>query len=109
MSLLKKKFGSRIQELRKSLNLTQENIAEQIDMDKPNLSNIENGKRFTTPQNIEKIATALNVEVKDLFDFEHFQPKDILISKIVDYLKTAEINDIEFIYKFISGLKQYKK
>jgi len=68
MKTLKEKFGLRLQEIRKSLGLTQENIAERIEMDIPNLSNIENGKRFMTPENIEKIAKALSVEVKDFFD-----------------------------------------
>mgnify|MGYP004577910719 FL=1 len=41
MKSLKQKLGARIQEIRKSKNLTQEVLAEKIDMDKPNLSNID--------------------------------------------------------------------
>ena len=37
MKSLKQKLGARIQEIRKSKNLTQEVLAEKIDMDKPNL------------------------------------------------------------------------
>ena len=44
MESLKQKLGARIQEIRKSKNLTQEVLAEKIDMDKPNLSNIESPK-----------------------------------------------------------------
>lgn len=109
MKTLKEKFGLRLQELRKSLGLTQESIADKIDMDTPNLSNIENGKRFMTPENIEKIAKALNVEVKDLFDYEHYQSKDVLLLKINEFLETAAQEDVEFVYKFIGNLKQYKK
>lgn len=109
MKTLKEKFGLRLQELRKSLNLTQENIADKINMDIPNLSNIENGKRFMTPENIEKIAKALNVEVKDLFDYEHLQTKDAIIAKIQTFLSTADPKDIEFVYKTITNLQQYKK
>ena len=109
MKSLKEKFGLRLQELRKSLSLTQESVAENIAMDTPNLSNIENGKRFMSPENIEKIAKALNVEVKDLFDYEHYQSKNILLARIQDFLDTAELEDIEFVYKFTTNLKQYKK
>lgn len=109
MKTLKEKFGLRLQELRKSLGLTQETIAEKIDLDTPNLSNIENGKRFMSPENIEKIAKALNVEVKDLFDYEHHQSRQQLVSKIHAFLDVAELEDIEFVYKFTTNLQQYKK
>lgn len=109
MKSLKEKFGLRLQELRKSLGLTQEVVAEKIDMDIPNLSNIENGKRFMSPENIEKIAKALNVDVKDLFDYEHHQTKEKLVGKIQEFLDTAKFEDIEFIYKSIKILKEYKR
>ena len=109
MKSLKEKFGLRLQEIRKGLNLTQENIADKINMDTPNLSNIENGKRFMSPENIEKIAKALNVEVKDLFDYEHFQTKEAIIAKIHAFLEVAEQQDVEFVYKFTTNLQQYKK
>lgn len=41
MSSLKEKLGARIQQIRKSKNLTQEKLAEAIGLDTPNLSNIE--------------------------------------------------------------------
>jgi len=109
MKSLKEKFGLRLQELRKGLSLTQDNVADKINMDTPNLSNIENGKRFMSPENIEKIAKALNVEVKDLFDYEHFQTKEAIITKIHAFLDTAEQQDLEFVYKFTTNLQQYKK
>lgn len=62
MKSLKQKLGARIQEIRKSKNLTQEVLAEKIDMDKPNLSNIECGKRFMTAETLEKLATSKSVK-----------------------------------------------
>lgn len=109
MKTLKEKFGHRLQEIRKSLGLTQESVAEKIDMDTPNLSNIENGKRFMSPENIEKIANALGVEVKELFDYEHHNQKENLIEEIKAFLSIADLEDISFVYKFIKDLKQYKK
>src|SRR5574344_759352 len=108
MFKLKEKFGHRIQELRHSLRMTQEVLAEKIDMDTPNLSNIENGKRFMTPENIEKIALALGVDVKDLFDYGHLKTREELILSINDFLKNTKDENIEFVYKFICNLKEYK-
>ena len=45
MSTLKENLGKRIQEIRKSKNLTQEKLAEIIGIDTPNLSNIERENR----------------------------------------------------------------
>ena len=55
MPTLKEKLGARIKELRNSLGFSQEKLAELIDMDKPNLSNIERGKRFMTAETLEKL------------------------------------------------------
>jgi len=109
MSNLKKKFGKRVKELRKSRGYTQEKVAELINLEPPNISKMESGTHFPLPENIEKLANALNVEVKDLFDYEHFQLKHTLVSKINDFLDAAELKDVEFVYKFTTGLKQYKK
>ena len=41
MDSLKEKLGARIKEIRKSKKITQEKLAEMIDIDIPNISNIE--------------------------------------------------------------------
>ena len=46
MHTLKEKLGARIKARRKELGLSQESLAELVNMDTPNLSNIERGKRF---------------------------------------------------------------
>lgn len=108
MKPLKKKLGARIQEIRKAKNFTQEVLAEKIDMDKPNLSNIECGKRFMTAETLEKLATALEVEEKDLFDFEHLKDRKELL-KTIDYVvNNASDSELQYIYKVISALKYLK-
>lgn len=109
MSNLKKKFGKRVKELRKSRGLTQEKIAELINIEPPNISKMESGTHFPLPENIEKLAKALDVEVKDLFDFEHFQTKNTLISQINDFFNKTDLKDIELMYKFSKNLQEYKK
>ncbi|MCR5260360.1 MAG: helix-turn-helix domain-containing protein [Candidatus Gastranaerophilales bacterium] len=109
MSLLKTNFGKRVKELRKSRGLTQEQLAGLIDIEPPNISKLENGNHFPLPDNIEKISKALNVHIKDLFDFEHYDEKQVLLDKINDYLQKADSKELEFIYKMIENLQQYKK
>lgn len=109
MGSLKKKFGKRLKELRKSKGLIQEKLAELISIEPPNISKIESGTHFPLPENIEKIAQVLNISVKDLFDFEHFDENAILLEKIITFLKKAETRDLEFVYKIIMNLESYKQ
>lgn len=63
MNNIKKRLGRRIQELRKSNKLTQEQLAEKIEIGTSNISYIETGKFYPTPETLGKIAKALNVEI----------------------------------------------
>ena len=64
-----KKFGKRIQHLRKERGLTQEKLAELVDVDRSYMGFIERGERNPTLDKISKIARALNVSLPHLFDF----------------------------------------
>lgn len=108
MNSLKEKFGARIRELRKMIGYSQEKLADKIDWETPNLSNLENGKCFLKPESIEKIASALQVNVKELFDFEHFQDREFLLDYIKGFLKKASLSEIIFLYKTIKNLQEYK-
>ena len=66
---LKQKFGKRLQALRKVSGLTQEQVAQATNLTIESISNIERGVHGPTFDNLEKIAAAVNVEVKELFDF----------------------------------------
>lgn len=108
MNTLKKKFGQRVKELRKSLKLTQEQIAQMIDIEPPNISKLESGLHFPQPENIEKLANALNVEVKDLFDFKHITSNEILKTNIIENLNTLNDKELRYIYKMVNGIKGLK-
>lgn len=106
MPTLKEKLGKRIQEIRKSKNITQEKLAEMIGIDTPNLSNIERGKRFVSSDTLEKIIKSLNVKEKDLFDFDHIKSKNDLINSINKILIESDTKEIEYYYRMISVYKE---
>lgn len=101
MGNLKNFFGLRIKELRQARNWTQEYLAEKLDMETQNISRMEKGIHMPNSDRIEKIATIFNVKVYELFQFEHFYDKDILLDRIIEYLNNASAKDIQFIYKVI--------
>ncbi len=59
MCVLKKKFGKRIKYYRELNGLTQEQLAELIDINCRSLSFIERGVNFVKAETIEKICNAL--------------------------------------------------
>lgn len=70
ISKLHRSFGSRIKELRLKQSMTQEKLAELIEVDRSYMGFIERGERNPTLEKMRKIAKALKVNVKDIFDFE---------------------------------------
>ena len=108
MYSLKEKFGLRLKELRKSKSLTQEQIAEKVGIEPVNISKIERGMHFPQPDKIEKLASALDIDIKELFNFGHIQDRQELVISIIESLNHLGIKEIEMVYKFISILKLYK-
>lgn len=58
--------GTRIRAYRKQLGLTQEELAERVDISPPYLGQIENGRRGVNLSNLIALANALNVTLDDL-------------------------------------------
>jgi transcriptional regulator with XRE-family HTH domain len=64
-----KQVGKNISNARKEKSLTQEEVCTELEMDKPYLSSIENGRQNSTLLTLKKLADAIGVEVKDFFNF----------------------------------------
>lgn len=63
------KFGQRLKTLRETKGLTQESLALSIDVDKSYIDRIERAERSPNLKTIIKIADALEMPVKLLFEF----------------------------------------
>ena len=68
---IKELIGKRIQELRKTQRLSQEQVAEKADISPNYLSRIECGKENPTLDMLIKLADTLKVEMWEVFDFGH--------------------------------------
>ena len=64
---MKSNFGRRLRELRTKRNLSQEALAMACDLDRTYIGGIERGERNVSLVNIHKIASALDVHVRELF------------------------------------------
>jgi transcriptional regulator with XRE-family HTH domain len=69
---IKMKLGTRLRELRKIKGLSQERFSFECNLDRTYIASIEQGKRNVSIANIEKIAHALNISVKEFFNHDFF-------------------------------------
>lgn len=67
--MIRKKLGLRIKELRKEKNFSQEELADLSNLDRTYINSVENGRRNISIINIEKIANAFDLTLKDFFNF----------------------------------------
>jgi len=67
--VIEQSLGRRIAKLRKARGLTQEALAEKCGYSTEFVSLVEWGLNASSVAGLEKVAKALKVEVKDLFDF----------------------------------------
>ncbi|CAH8281998.1 DNA-binding XRE family transcriptional regulator [Mariniflexile fucanivorans] len=69
---IKSKIGNRIKELREIKQMSQKDLAYSADLDRSYIASVENGKRNISIVNIEKIAVALGVSLKEFFNKQEF-------------------------------------
>lgn len=61
-------FGRNVQKYRKQMNISQEKLAEYAGLHRTYIGMIERAEKNITLLNIEKIAKALKVEIKNLLE-----------------------------------------
>lgn len=100
---IKRELGEKIKRIRKSRGLTQEELAEMIDISSRNLSNIEVGANFPKSETLEKILKALNISTQDLFENDYLRESDELLADIGEYLNRVKDDraKLEKIYKMM--------
>lgn len=68
MTVLRKRFGARVRELRKAAGYSQEAFADHCGFARSYMSRVERGAGNPSLDAIETIATALKIEAKALFE-----------------------------------------
>jgi len=65
-----KKIGDRIVQLRKEAGITQVELGDRCDIEKPNMRRIEAGQTNATILTLRKISKALNIPVSEILNFD---------------------------------------
>jgi transcriptional regulator with XRE-family HTH domain len=72
----RKSLGRRIRSLRKTQNISQEQLAFESGLSRQYISYLESGYKSPTFDTLLSIAEAMDVHVKDLLDFEYSKRKN---------------------------------
>ncbi len=101
---IKKQLGNHIREIRINCSLTQEALAEKVNLSAKSLSQIELGNNFVSAETLDSLCKALKINPKALFDFENSDTsKEDYIDEIVKRLENNPAL-LKTIYKIVMAL-----
>ncbi|WP_319471163.1 helix-turn-helix transcriptional regulator [uncultured Pseudodesulfovibrio sp.] len=104
MSDFSKRVGKRIRVLRLQKGLSLDGLAEIASVNGKHLGKCERGQANATLEFIEKVATALDVEPKALFDNAHEKDRKSLANQLKRHIDDAEEQDLKLISRIITAV-----
>ncbi len=111
MSSIKKLIGQRIRNYRQQQELSQEKLAEMSGCHPTYIGQIERGEKNTTIESIEKITSALNISLSELFekiDCNTDSRKNNIPLECYEFLSSKNIKEQETLYHILMEIDKYK-
>jgi len=106
-----KQFGKQVRLLRKSQELSQEDLAEKAGLHSTYIGGIERGERNLSLKSIDKIAKALRTDIREFFlpQLEKRVSEDVnnIISDIFRVLIKKEVADLRLIRSIIKDIDKW--
>lgn len=94
-------MGNRISAQRKSKGMTQEQLAEKMDVSIQMISNLELGKKAIRPENLVKLCTVLNVSSDYLLTGKISLSECSGLSDKISHLSETEISLLESLVSYM--------
>lgn len=107
-TLLKKNIGKLLKLYREKASYSQEELATLVKVSTKSISKIETGNAFMSAGLLSRLCEVLNLEEKDLFDFQKLaQEKDTSAKReeIVKILSKLNAEKVDFCYEMMCKLK----
>lgn len=103
---VKEELGKKIKRMRLNRGLTQEQLAEAVDVSQRTLSGIEIGENFVTAETLDKIIKALNTTTEELFATNHLKSNEELVDEIIKnvYFIANNSTKLDILYNVTKGL-----
>lgn len=113
MKSILKQFGDRVRELRKAQGLSQEDLAEKASLHFTYVGGVERGERNLSLKSIERIASALKIDIRELFALHLSEKSDDkskeIISDINNLLFTKDIKILQLIMRLIKDIDTWTR
>lgn len=104
MSGTKELLAKRLKQLRKSRGLTQEKLAELIGRDTKHISKLEIAGSYPSIETLERIARVLDVELKDIFNFDGLKDQNFIKEEFNKLLQYSDEKHLQMLYKIHKDL-----
>ena len=101
---IKQELGARIKELRHKKGYTQEKFAEAIGVAPRHISRIENGINTPSIETLAKIADILDVEIKELYNFQHLKNEYYLKESLLKLINELDYNGLSLANKVLQAI-----
>lgn len=99
-----KTLGKRIRQIRKNRGYTQEGLADLVGTSQGHLGKVERGEVQVGTEMLQKLATALTVEVGHFFHGPKNIPREILMQRTTSMLERASDKDLHLIFKIVDSI-----
>ena len=97
-------LGSRIKKRRLELNLTQEKLAEKVDLSAVYIGQIERGERKMTIDTLVKLANSLNTSVEELLTDSTSKNINARLNELVNIAKELDTSNIDKVIDVIKAM-----
>lgn len=97
-------LGKQIANLRSKKGFTQEKLAELVNYSPNHISKLESARTNPSFELLVNIAKALDIELKELFNFDEYEDINYIKSEFNKFLKTSDNKRIKALYKIYKTL-----
>lgn len=109
MSELSKLIGQRIRNYRTQQKLSQEKLAELSGCHPTYIGQVERGEKNATLESIEKITSALNISLSQLFEkLGNEETSDNIPLKVYELFSAKTKSEQEHLYRLLIEMDSYK-
>ena len=108
MSDIAKIIGQRIRNYRTQKGLSQEKLAELAGCHPTYIGQLERGEKNATPESVEKIASAMDISLSELFDKLGKSGGDNIAAKCYDLVASKNEAEQKQLYKMLQEMDKYK-
>ncbi len=102
--ILKQLFAENLKKIRKQRGLTQEKLAELVNVAPRHISFIETARSFPSSDLLEKLSKVLNTDYSDLFEFKKEMTREEIIENILELVQKLDNAKLKYLYNVVKEL-----